>query len=261
MIDPTRRFSSRVENYVKYRPKYPHAVLDALKKECQLTETAIIADIGAGTGILTELFLQNGNEIFAVEPNPEMREAGKRLLQHYPRLHSIPGTAEATTLAPQSVDFVTAGQAFHWFDRPKAKVEFSRILKPQGWVMLVWNERQTNATPFLAAYEQLLRAYATDYDKVDHKQIDFRMLGNFFEPLGFRTKAFNNHQDFDFASLRGRLLSSSYAPEVGHPHHEAMLAELFRIFQTHQVNGKVAFAYQTMMYYGQLQHQDIGPTL
>lgn len=97
MTDPTRRFSSRVANYVKYRPKYPQAVLDTLRKDCQLSETSIIADIGSGTGILTELFLQNGNDVLAVEPNPEMREAGQRLLQHYSRLQSIAGTAEATT--------------------------------------------------------------------------------------------------------------------------------------------------------------------
>ncbi|MCG3120913.1 MAG: Ubiquinone/menaquinone biosynthesis C-methyltransferase UbiE [bacterium] len=235
-------------------------MLDTLRKDCQLSETSIIADIGSGTGILTELFLQNGNDVLAVEPNPEMREAGQRLLQHYSRLQSIAGTAEATTLAERSVDFVTAGQAFHWFDRPKAKLEFLRILKPQGWVMLVWNERQT-ATAFLTAYEQLLQTYATDYDKVDHKQIDFQVLEKFFEPLGFKTKTFANRQEFDFASLQGRLLSSSYAPEVGHPKHEAMLAELSRIFQAHQVNGKVTFEYLTMMYYGQLQDRGSGPMI
>lgn len=253
IIDPTRRFSSRVENYIHYRPRYPQAVLTTLKKECELTETCVIADIGSGTGILAELFLQNGNSVLAVEPNPEMRQAAERLLKHYPHIHSIQGTAEATTLTEASVDFVTAGQAFHWFDHQRAKAEFLRILKPKGWVMLVWNERQTSTTPFLVAYEQLLETYATDYDKVNHKHVNRSVVGNFFEPLDFKEKTFANRQDCDFEGVRGRLLSSSYAPEVGHPNHEPMLAELSKIVQAYQVNGQVRFEYRTIMYYGQLR--------
>lgn len=210
----------------------------------------MIADIGSGTGILTELFLQNGNPVLAVEPNPEMRRAGERLLQHYPHVHSIQGTAEATTLTEASVDVVTAGQAFHWFDHQKAKAEFLRILRPKGWVVLVWNERQTITTPFLVAYEQLLQAYATDYEEVNHTHINRSVVSNFFEPRDFTEKTFANRQDFDFEGVKGRLLSSSYTPEKGHPNHEPMLAELSKIFQTHHVNGQVGFEYRTVMYYG-----------
>lgn len=253
IIDPTRRFSSRVENYVQYRPGYPQSVLATLKNECQLTEASVIADVGSGTGILTELFLKNGNPVFAIEPNLEMRQAGERLLQHYPHVQSIEGTAEATTLRDASVDFVSVGQAFHWFERQKAKAEFLRILKPKGWVMLVWNERQTRTTPFLVAYEQLLQTYATDYEKVNHKQINRGVVGDFFEPLGFQAQTFANRQEFDFAGITGRLLSSSYTPEAGQPNYAGMLAELAKIFQVHQVEGRVEFEYQTIMYYGQLQ--------
>src|SRR5438876_6048912 len=139
MPDPTQRFSNRVENYVRYRPGYPKEVLTLLKAECGLKADSIIADIGSGTGILAELFLASGNRVFGVEPNREMREAGERLLQAYPRFTSIAGTAEATTLPNQSVDFITAGQAFHWFDRAQCLREFERILRPGGWVVLVWN--------------------------------------------------------------------------------------------------------------------------
>jgi ubiquinone/menaquinone biosynthesis C-methylase UbiE len=151
MADPTRRFSSKVENYIKYRPDYPPAIIGALEAKCQLTPEAVIADIGSGTGKLTRLFLENGNPVFGVEPNQAMRQAGERLLQNYPRFTSIDGTAEATTLASTSIDFVTVGQALHWFKRDQTRLEFARILKPQGWVVLVWNSRQTDSTPFLAA--------------------------------------------------------------------------------------------------------------
>ena len=141
-MDATERFSNRVQDYARYRPHYPAAVIGSLQTNCQLLETSVIADVGSGTGILTELFLRHGNPVLAVEPNRQMREAGERLLEGYPHFQSIAGRAEATTLPEQSVDFVTAGQAFHWFDRKKAKAEFSRILKARGWVVLAWNERR-----------------------------------------------------------------------------------------------------------------------
>ena len=252
MIDPTKRFSSRVENYVKYRPGYPIEVITTLREECQLTSTSVIADIGSGTGILTELFLKNGNVVHAIEPNTEMRAAGERLLAGYPRLHSLAGRAEATTLADQCVDFIVAGQAFHWFDLEQARDEFLRILKPGGWVMLVWNDRETQATPFLAAYTSLLQRFSLDYARVDHRLVDQVALAAFYGPQGFNIRTFSHQQVFDSAGIRGRLLSSSYAPEPGHPNCEPMLAELDKIFQASQVDGLVAFIYTTRMYFGRL---------
>lgn len=250
--DPTQRFSTRVENYVKYRPHYPPAVLDTLRTACDLTPTSVIADIGSGTGILTELFLQNGNRVHAVEPNREMREAGEQLLQTYPHFTSVDGRAEATTLPAHSVDFVTAGQAFHWFDQEKARAEFQRILKPGGWVVLVWNDREVGGTPFLVAYEQLLQQYATDYEEVTNKQVNAEALTRFYGPSRYEMRTFSNAQSFDFEGLRGRLLSSSYTPLPGHPNHAPMMAALSNIFQPHQVDGQVAFKYTTQVFYGQL---------
>ena len=126
MFNPTLRFSSRVENYVKYRPGYPTGVVDPLAKECGLTAKSVIADIGSGTGILSELLLKNGNRVVSVEPNREMRETSEQLLGKYSRSTSVNGTAEEITLADCSVDFITAGQAFHWFDRERARKEFAR---------------------------------------------------------------------------------------------------------------------------------------
>jgi SAM-dependent methyltransferase len=247
--DSTQRFSSRVANYIAYRPHYPGEVLECLKTDCGLGAESIIADIGSGTGMLAELFLGNGNRVLGVEPNLEMREAGERLLKAQPRFMSIAGTAEATTLGNQSVDFVTAGQAFHWFDSERCRKEFGRILRPNGWVVLVWNDRRTEASPFLMAYEQLLLAHATDYEQVNHKRIDAAVMSEFFGAEPAR-RIFPNYQHFDLASLRGRLLSSSYVPEAGQPGHGEMIEALGRVFESQQKAGRVTFEYDTVVYYG-----------
>jgi SAM-dependent methyltransferase len=250
--DPTRRFSSRVDNYVRFRPGYPQEILALLKSECGMTNHSVIADIGSGTGKLTELFLENGNPVFGVEPNREMREAGERLLKRFANFTSIDAGAEATTLPQSSVNFIVAGQAFHWFDRARCRQEFTRILKPGGWVALIWNDRKTEATRFLREYEKLLQTYATDYSKVDHKNIDDAVVREFFGHVPKKTKI-PSTQQFDFAGLKGRLLSSSYAPDHGQPGHTEMLRELETVFNARQQNGHVEFAYDTVVYYGRLR--------
>jgi SAM-dependent methyltransferase len=257
MPDPTQRFSSRVENYVKYRPRYPKAVINLLEQECRMTSASIIADIGSGTGFLTELFLENGNPVLGVEPNLEMRTAAESLLRKYPAFQSVSATAESTTLSAQSVDFITAGQSFHWFQPEATRKEFVRILRPGGWVVLAWNDwkttaSQTTASPFLQVYEALLIRYGTDYQSVSHKRLDEEMIGFFFGAGGFRQASFPNAQVFDFEGLKGRLLSSSYSPESGHPNHIPMLEELTSIFNRHQSNGKVTLDGDTAVFYGHL---------
>ncbi|HEV2436070.1 MAG TPA: class I SAM-dependent methyltransferase [Verrucomicrobiae bacterium] len=251
MIDSTQRFSSRVENYIKYRPGYPADVLELLRQKCGLTGNSVVADIGSGTGILTELCLRNGNPVFGVEPNRDMREAAERLLVKYANFTSVAGTAEATTLQDRSVDFITASQAFHWFDREQARREFLRILKPGGWAVLIWNER-IMASPFAKAYEHLLRTYGTDYEEVNHKHTDAKMIGPFFGVNGCEQAGFPNRQIFDREGLKGRLLSSSYAPEPGHPGHVPMLEALNALFSEYQTDGNVVFEYDTLVYCGQL---------
>lgn len=249
--DPTQRFSSRVENYVRYRPGYPPEVLDLLRRECGLTPGSIVADIASGTGNLTRMFLENGNRVFGVEPNADMRKAGEQLLAHYPRFTSVAGTAEATTLPDHSVDIITAAQAAHWFDREKARREFIRILRPGGWTVLVWNERRTDSCAFLRAYEAMLLAHGTDYQEVRHERTTAE-ISSFFAPSPHQEQVFELVQEFDYPALEGRLLSSSYTPQPGHPNYEPMLNELRRIFETHQVKGCVSFEYDTRVYYGKL---------
>jgi SAM-dependent methyltransferase len=251
VADPTQRFSSRVDNYVRYRPGYPPEVLELLKAECGLTSASVIADIGSGTGILTRIFLENGNRMFGVEPNEDMRRAGEKLLADYTGFTSVAGTAETTTLPDHSVDMVTAAQAAHWFDREPARREFLRILKTGGWVVLLWNERKTDTTPFLREYEQLLLRYGTDYEDVRHERTT-SAIDEFFAPSPYQQRVFDMHQEFDYQALEGRLLSSSYTPQPGNSKYEPMIEELRRIFDRHQSGDRVRFEYNTRVYYGRL---------
>ena len=269
------RFSRRVENYFKYRPRYPQAIIDLLQRECHLTTMDVIADIGSGTGLLTELFLNNGFRVFGVEPDPEMRAAAEYLLQGYPRFTSIAATAEATSLADHSVDVVTAGQAFHWFDREQARREFLRILVPKGWAVLVWNIQRTTGTPFLAALEQFWQTYltreglnaeATGRDlstllqqtnpiyrwRLHPERADQELVSPLFRSGSYRVKTFENHQVYDFEGLKGRVLSSGGAPEAGHPRFTEMLEALEALFRTHQVDGNITIEQETRVCYGQL---------
>src|SRR6202050_1690979 len=247
----TSRFSDRVENYVRYRPGYPAQIVQELRAQCGLAARHVVADIASGTGIWTRMLLENGNPVFGVEPNAEMREAGERLLSQFPNFTSIAGTAEATMLADQSVDFVTTAQAAHWFDRERARREFVRILKPRGWLVLLWNERLTDSTKFLRDYEQLLLTYGTDYRDVRHERTT-GAVNEFFDPAPFQERVFEMRQEFDYAGVEGRLLSSSYAPGPEHPQHAPMLRELRRVFDRHSVSGRAAFDYKTRLYFGRL---------
>lgn len=251
MLDPTRRFSNRVQNYLKYRPTYPPAIIPLLESKCGLTPDSVIAEPGFGTGLLTELFLQNGNRVLGVEPNAEMRAAGKRELAHYPKFSSVNATAEATTLADHSVDFVVAGQAFHWFDLERARAEFSRILRPAGWVVLIWNGFRVKFSPLMAAYQELVLRHGTDYEEVSRK-LNHRDIESFFAPGSRETAHFNFQQIFDYQGLEGRLLSSSFVPELNHPNYERMLRDLRDIFEANQKDGRVAFEYETELFYGRL---------
>ena len=250
MTDPTLRFSNRVEHYVRARPGYPAAILKLLESECGLSPVSVVADVGSGTGIFSRLLLERAGRVFAVEPNRAMREAAERAFANEPRFESRDGTAEATGMPVASVDLVTAAQAFHWFDLVKARREFGRILRPGGWIVLLWNERENDASPFMRAYEALLREFGTDYERVSRLLVDADAVrvAIGIEPLHLRT--FENAQTLDRDGLRGRLLSTSYVPAPGAPRHDEMLAALERLFGAHQRDGTVTLVYRCDVYYG-----------
>jgi SAM-dependent methyltransferase len=251
-FNSTTRFSDRVDNYIKYRPHYPAEIIPFLTQNGMLDKQSVVADIGSGTGISCEMFLENGNTVYGVEPNAEMRAAAERLLGHRTNFKSVKGTAEDTTLPAASIDLVTAGQAYHWFDPQKSRAEFKRILKPGAYSVLIWNDRKTESTAFLKAYEALLQEYSTDYKEVDHKNVSGPKLDEFFGKGNWAEKIFPNYQYFDYEGLKGRLLSSSYAPARGHPRHDPMLQALSALFKAHEHNGKITIEYDTRVFYGKL---------
>ncbi len=251
MSDTVERFSDRVENYVKYRPGYPPEVLQLFRDEMNLRSDSVVADIGAGTGISARIFLENGNQVFAVEPNESMREAAKKFLRDFPNFKTIDGTAENTTLADDSIDFVVAAQAFHWFDETNTRTEFKRILKDGGFVVLIWNERQLDSTAFLHGYENLLIRFGTDYEAVRHDNITKENLRNFFQ-TDFHQAIFRNAQTVDFDGLRGRMLSSSYIPAADNPRYAEMIKNLESLFATHAETGKIDIIYDTKVFYGRI---------
>lgn len=251
MKSPTERFSTRVDNYARYRPSYPAAAIDLLAARCGLVPGAQVADIGSGTGILSELLLGRGAQVYAVEPNEAMRSAAEARLGGRPGFLSVRGRAEATTLASGSIQLLVAAQAFHWFDAQRARTEALRVARPGAMGALLWNERPQGTHRFLDEYDALLRRYAPEYDRIVASRADVASMRGFFGGH-MHEAAFANEQRFDFEGLKGRLLSSSYAPEAGQPQHEPLLAGLHELYLRHEHRGQVVFAYQTLVYFGQL---------
>jgi len=248
--DSTRRFSDRVADYVKYRPTYPREIVTFVHAECAIAPDAPVADIGAGTGISTRLFLEAGHPVVAVEPNEAMRAAADAWLADFAGYRSAGGTAEATTLDAASVDLVIAAQAFHWFDKAGARREFARILKPRGAIVLFWNRRLSSGSAFVTGYEALLHRYCPEYAKVSETYPDDASMADWFGDGYERKTVFPNDQLLDFDGLKGRLMSSSYAPKPGDPRHEPMLAALRELFEACEREGHVNLALETRVYAG-----------
>lgn len=249
-LNPLTRFTDRVDDYVRYRPSYPAELIAALRREVSLGPDATVADVGSGTGIFSRLLLDTGAKVYAVEPNDAMRDAATRQLGGHARFVAVAGTGEATTLPDASVNLVACAQAFHWLDAALARKEFLRITRPGGHWALVWNTTVIESE-FARGYEQVKTEYGTDFSRVRHENEERRgRFDTLFGPGGWRRESFPNHQDLDWEGLRGRLLSSSYAPGPGDPRHEPMLAALRRLYEATAVEGKIRMAYHTELILG-----------
>src|SRR6516225_5397289 len=252
MMRSTERFSSRAEHYRRYRPGYPPAAIDVLAARCGLTYGAVVADVGSGTGILSEQLLERGARVIGIEPNDAMRAAAEARLAAEPRFRSVAATAEATTLPQESVDLWVAAQAFHWFDAPRAHAEALRVLRAGGFAALLWNERPPEPGAFLMEYEALLQRHAAEYTTIAARRVDEESMRAFLGGT-MQVARFPNQQTLDYAGLEGRLLSSSYVPAPGHPEHEPMLAGLRALFDRHSQDGQIVYPYETRVYYAQLK--------
>jgi SAM-dependent methyltransferase len=246
MTDFTQRFSDRVEAYVKFRPGYPVELVQTL---LQKTSPRTVADIGSGTGIFTRLLLDQGLKVFAVEPNTSMRHAAENLFSEDPLFYSLDAPAEHTGLTDNSVDLITAAQAFHWFNNAATKAEFRRILKPNGKLALIWNKRKISQ-PFQHAYDAVLRAYVPEYGEVNHMNLSEADIAEFFENGNMEVLHFDNCQQLTFSGLLGRLKSSSYCPTEASPQYPSLVAELAALFEQFAVNDMIDFQYDTQLYLG-----------
>jgi SAM-dependent methyltransferase len=250
--DPTKRFSNRVDNYIKYRPGYPTAVVAYLKEHCGLSAGLVIADIGAGTGIFTKLLLDEGYKVYAVEPNKPMRDAAIELLFSYENFTPGGGTAEATTLPDESIDLIVCAQAFHWFNNENTRLEFKRILKPGAKAALIWNNRLTDADEFLTAYNKLLKDESIDYNKINHQNINDIDFKAFFKNGEYTVVKYPNQQVFDEDGLIGRAYSSSYVPAEDTTAGKQFLPMIKALFAQYNQGSKVIFQYETEIYLGEI---------
>ncbi|MDX1665527.1 MAG: class I SAM-dependent methyltransferase [Candidatus Promineifilaceae bacterium] len=253
---PERRFSDRVDYYSRFRPHYPPEILPLLESAVGLSSETSIADVGSGTGILSRLFLDYGATVYGVEPNSEMRAAAEAWLEGYPRFTSVEGRAEDMPLPSESVELVSAGQAYHWFERSAARSEFRRILRPGGYAVLVWNDWDRTGSAFARDYGALWPIYGIKYQEVTCRVTQTEEeedLNRFFSLAGYGKAIFSNSQHFDWKGLRGRALSSSYAPLPGHPQYQPLMIALGELFERHQKQGTVRFDYHTVLYYGRLR--------
>ncbi|WP_445143925.1 class I SAM-dependent methyltransferase [Dyella sp. Tek66A03] len=251
-LKPTERFSDRVADYVRYRPDYPVAMLEWLQREYSVNPHWQVADVGAGTGISSKLFLDGGYRVIAVEPNEAMRTAAEQWLGDNARFRTVDGHATATGLDDASIDLVIVAQAFHWFDQEAARREFKRILKTDGLAAIVWNSRRLMGTPFLEGYEALLQEYGTDYTSVAERYGDEPHMRAWFGAGYLGMGRFDHGQMLDFDALSGRLMSSSYAPRTGHPSHEPMMHALRELFDSCAQDGRISFDYDTVIYVGKV---------
>lgn len=251
-MDYKQRFSSRVENYIKYRPGYPDEIIPTLQLEIGLMSDDIIADIGSGTGLSAKLFLENGNTVYGVEPNELMRKAAEGLLSEYENFISIHGSSEVTNLKDNEIDLIVCAQAFHWFDRAKTKLEFQRIANSGAHLCLIWNDRK-ETEPFQQDYEKLIQEFAIDYNEISHRNITQEVIRDFYEPNSFKKFILNYKQHFKLEGLIGRIISSSYMPNIDHPNFPQLKNAIVSLFNKYEQNGIVTFAYNTNLYIGRIK--------
>ncbi len=237
--ETVERFSGRAEANERYRAQFPAALMGRLQALCGLSAEDTVADIGAGTGMLAERFLEHGNAVIAVEPNDEMRARCERLAERYPRLRVIGASAEETTIAEGSVDLIAGGRAFHWLARPRALREFARILRPSGWVVLVGSHWTGDGPAVEREYEEFLLSRCVDYQRVSDAVLTMEELHAMFAAESVRVEALHVEEALTFEALLGRTESLSVTPRRDDPRYGPMHAALEAYFARHERDGVI----------------------
>jgi len=249
-LNSISRFSIRADYYSKYRPGYPKEILRVLRKETGFDANRVVADVGSGTGLLSRVFLENGNRVFCVEPNARMRFHAEEDLRTFRNFVSVDGTAERTTLPDQSVDLVTVGQALHWFDPVGAAREFSRISRPAGLLCIAYNEKR-RGSKFMRAFREVTNRNESPGKKTP--DVDSRYVSRFLADSGFSRVILKNEQRLDYEGLLGRLLSDSHMPTPGESQKIRNLkADVRQLFDAYQSDGTVRLLYDTRLFVGRV---------
>lgn len=247
--DNTDLFSGKSVNYAKSRPRYPEGIISVLENHASMTRDSVIADVGSGTGILASLFLENGNSVFSVEPNSDMREMAMKDLSRYPGFHPVNGTAENTEMENASVDLIVAAQAFHWFDREKAGTEFRRIIRPGGSVALIWNDRIAETEGMNHDYESICMRFSPAYHGSGSSAVGEQVISDFFHG-NYSKFVLENTQELDLDGLMGRYFSASYAIGRDDPHYDMLVDSLEEAFEKNRDGNTVLLRYETRLYLG-----------
>jgi SAM-dependent methyltransferase len=250
---PTERFTSKAEAYARFRPGYPKGLVDELALRGVLERDYVIADIGSGTGLLSDNFIESGHVVYGIEPNAPMSAMAEKRFKDRKNFINIDARAEATTLSDRSIDLIIVGQAFHWFEPAPSRVEFKRILRKGRAIAIVWNERQNTSSGFMTDYDRLLDKHCERHGPMDRMEDDKNEVASFFSPGTIDRFTLPNWQELDLGGAIGRLTSSSYAPNPGQPGYDEIVADLKDIFERYQTGGLVRFIYDTEVYLGRFE--------
>jgi SAM-dependent methyltransferase len=250
--DATTRFSTKAEVYAKARPRYPLTLVRWLEAQGLLRPGMVVADIGSGTGLSAEPFLQAGYEIIGIEPNQPMRSEGDRYLSQFPHFRSQPGTAEATSQPATSVDFAFAAQAFHWFDLERTRAEMHRILRSPAPFLAMWNHRNHGASELHREYEALLLETCPEYHTLTKLYRSPERSAAFF-PHGYQNATLPNPQQLTEELFEARVLSASYIPKPGTPELARFLERMRALFHRYARGGVVTFDLELWLHVGHLK--------
>jgi len=243
-MDSKELFTSKSKIYDAYRPKYSEQFIDSIIENYPLSHLAKIADIGAGTGILTQQLLRIGCEIFAIEPNKEMREIAENKFLNEKKCHVINGSAEKTTLNDNSMDLIIVAQAFHWFEIESFRKEFQRISK-RNKAILVWNTKKTSQ-PYLAELEEVNQKYCKEF-KGFSGGIEIDQISSFFDNHYIR-KEFENNLRMKKHNFVNGILTGSYTPDKEDKDYEAYVQKIEEIFEKYCINGELIIENDTIAY-------------